>query len=52
LTLTFSVTVGTTAGTFTNSVEADAVRTVVTGTGQTAPVTVTPVEVIVPRFTG
>jgi uncharacterized repeat protein (TIGR01451 family) len=54
LTLTFSVTVGTTAGTFTNSVDADAVRTVVTGTGATAPVTVTavPVVVIAPTFAG
>jgi uncharacterized repeat protein (TIGR01451 family) len=52
ITLTFSVVVGTTAGTFTNSVEGSGGSTPVTGTGPTAPVTVTVPIVIIPAFTG
>jgi hypothetical protein len=53
ISLTFSVTVGSTAGTFTNSVDADGGRTtVVTGTGPTAPVTVIVPVTIAPKFTG
>jgi hypothetical protein len=52
ITLTFSVVVGTTAGTFTNSVDGNGGSTPVTGTGATAPVTVTVPIVIIPAFTG
>jgi hypothetical protein len=52
ITLTFSVTVGSTAGTFTNSVDADGGRNPVTGTGPTAPVTVVVPVVIAPTFAG
>jgi hypothetical protein len=52
ITLTFSVVVGTTAGTFTNSVDGNGGSTPVTGTGATAPVTVTVPVVIIPAFTG
>ena len=53
LTLTFSVTVGTTAGTFNNSVDAvGANNVVIQGSGATAPITVTPIIIIAPRFTG
>jgi uncharacterized repeat protein (TIGR01451 family) len=52
ITLTFSVTVGSTAGTFTNSVDADGGRDPVVGTGQTAPVTVVVPVVLTPTFAG
>jgi uncharacterized repeat protein (TIGR01451 family) len=53
LTLTFSVKVGTTAGTFNNSVDAvGANNAVIQGSGATAPITVTPIIIIAPRFTG
>jgi len=53
-TLTFAVMVATEPGTYTNSVDAAAEGTTVTGTGPTAPVTVsgTTALVLQPRFTG
>ena len=51
-TLTFGVTVSTVAGTYTNSVNGAATAQAVDGTGETAPVTVTPILVLQPRFTG
>ena len=53
-TLTFGVTVSTVEGTYTNSVDGAATAQSVTGSGDTAPVTVTvpPVLVLQPRFTG
>jgi uncharacterized repeat protein (TIGR01451 family) len=52
ISLTFSVTVGSTAGTYTNSVDADGGQSPVTGTGPTAAVTVTAPIVLVPTFAG
>jgi hypothetical protein len=46
------VTVSTVAGTYTNSVNGAATAQAVDGTGETAPVTVTPILVLQPRFTG
>jgi uncharacterized repeat protein (TIGR01451 family) len=53
-TLTFAVTASTTPGTYTNSVDGTADGQIVTGTGPTAPVTVTGAEALAltPRFTG
>jgi uncharacterized repeat protein (TIGR01451 family) len=51
-TLTFGVTVSTVEGTYTNSADGAATGQTVAGTGATAPVTVTPVLVLAPRFTG
>jgi uncharacterized repeat protein (TIGR01451 family) len=52
ITLGFAVIVGSTPGTFTNSVDADGGRNPVTGTGATAPVTVVAPIVIAPTFAG
>jgi uncharacterized repeat protein (TIGR01451 family) len=51
-TLTFGVTATTVAGTYTNSVDGSATAGAVAGTGPTAPVTVTAIVVLQPRFTG
>ncbi|HEU5307337.1 MAG TPA: hypothetical protein VFW97_08430 [Acidimicrobiia bacterium] len=53
-TLTFAVTVSTTPGTYTNSVDGTAAGQIVTGTGPTAPVTVSGAAALLltPRFTG
>jgi uncharacterized repeat protein (TIGR01451 family) len=51
-TLTFGATVSTVEGTYDNSADGAATAQTVVGTGATAPVTVTPILVIQPRFTG
>lgn len=51
-TLTFGVTASTVAGTYTNSVDGAATAQTVVGSGDTAPVTVTAILVLQPRFTG
>ena len=51
-TLTFGVTVSSVEGTYLNSVEGEATAQSVEPVLDTAPVTVTPVIVIAPRFVG
>ena len=50
-TLTFGVTVSTVPGTYTNNADGTSASAIVTGTGDTAPVTVTPI-IITPTFAG